>query len=71
MHGFRTPKYKLIHDLHNSDRNEFYDLVNDPNESKNLIRDQKPEIQTAIIALSEKLNQRLTQSQQRTIEETK
>ncbi len=71
MHCYRTPKYKLIHDLHNFDRNEFYDLVNDPNESKNLIRDQKPEIQTAISALSEKLNQRLTQSQKRASEVTK
>ena len=52
---YRTPHYKLIRDLHNSGRDEFYDLQNDPRESKNLIHDARDEIQTAIQTLQTKL----------------
>ncbi|MEQ9379986.1 MAG: sulfatase-like hydrolase/transferase, partial [Pirellulales bacterium] len=39
MRCYRTPHYKLIRDIHNQGRDEFYDLVNDPSESQNLIDD--------------------------------
>lgn len=57
LHCYRTPEYKLIQDSRNSGRDEFYDLVNDPNESRNLINDERLEIRSALSDLKEKLLQ--------------
>lgn len=59
MRSYRTPNYKLIRDSHNKDRDEFYDLKNDPSESNNLIRDPDPQIQAEIKRLDEKLQTHL------------
>ncbi|RCS43910.1 DUF4976 domain-containing protein [Bremerella cremea] len=56
---YRTPHFKLIQDLHNQDRDEFYDLRNDPGETNNLIRDRNPDIQTEIERLEQMLQTRL------------
>ncbi len=37
----RTPRWKLVRDLHNPGRDELYHLATDPNESHNLIDDAK------------------------------
>lgn len=37
MRMYSDGKYKLIRDFNNEDRDEFYDLVNDPDETNNLI----------------------------------
>ncbi|MCO8124002.1 sodium/solute symporter [Stieleria sp. TO1_6] len=58
---YRTPEFKLIRDFHNQGRDEFYDLRNDPAESNNLIDDPRPEIQSAIISLDQKLTARMTE----------
>ncbi|MGB7342817.1 MAG: sulfatase-like hydrolase/transferase [Pirellulaceae bacterium] len=52
---YRTPKFKLVVDAHNAGRNEFFDLQNDPGETRNLINDQRPEIQAVIKELTELL----------------
>ncbi len=52
---YRTPNYKLIRDYHNPDRDEFYNLKKDPEETNNLIRDPAPEIQNVIQRLDEKI----------------
>lgn len=55
MFGVRTDKYKYIRYQGIWDRNEFYDLENDPNEMYNLI--EKPELQPLIREHLESLNQ--------------
>ena len=37
MRGWRTPKWKLIRDFLNQQRDELYDLAGDPDETNNLI----------------------------------
>ena len=51
--GVRTPRYKLIRYQGVWDRNELYDLKNDPNELYNLI--ESPEHQERIITMTEAL----------------
>ena len=55
---YRTPRYKLIRDNHNDGRDEFYNLQNDPGETRNLIDSTNPTIQEAIKRLDEKLKER-------------
>jgi len=59
MRCIRTPKYKLIRDFHNDDRDEFFDLEKDPDESQNLINDTRPEIQAAVRELDGMLKERM------------
>lgn len=61
---YRTPHYKLIRDFHNTDRDEFYDLQQDPGETKNLIRDSDPAIQNEIQRLDRKLQAQLAERPQ-------
>ena len=37
MRMYRTPEWKLVRDFMNPDRDEFFDLVNDPMETTNLL----------------------------------
>jgi len=55
MRCYRTPRYKLICDFHNSGRDELYDLLADPAETTNLIRDPDPAIQAAVADLNAKI----------------
>lgn len=55
MFGVRTDKYKYIRYHGIWDRNEFYDLQNDPNEMYNLI--DKPELQAEIRKHLDSLNE--------------
>lgn len=61
MRCYRTPRYKLIRDVFNVGRSEFYDLVNDPEETSNLIRSDDPDVRTAIRQLDLKLRLRRQQ----------
>jgi len=54
MFGVRTDQYKYIRYQGIWDRNEFYDIQNDPNEMYNLI--EKPELQPVIKKHLEELN---------------
>ncbi len=55
MFGVRTDKYKYIRYQGIWDRNEFYDIQNDPNEIYNLI--EKPELQPEIKKHLDELNE--------------
>ncbi|PHQ36998.1 N-acetylgalactosamine-6-sulfatase [Rhodopirellula bahusiensis] len=52
---YRTPQFKLVVDSRNAGRNEFFDLKADPGETRNLIADHSPEIQSAIKKLTQRL----------------
>ncbi|AWB66058.1 N-acetylgalactosamine 6-sulfate sulfatase [Saccharobesus litoralis] len=49
MRMYSDGKYKLIRDFNNQGRDEFYDLVNDPDESHNLLQTQLTPQQKAIV----------------------
>ena len=55
MRVYRTQRWKLIRDFLDSDRDELYDLENDPNEHVNLIHAESVEAQTAVTDLHEKI----------------
>ncbi|MBN2296117.1 MAG: sulfatase-like hydrolase/transferase [Pirellulales bacterium] len=55
MRCYRTPRYKLIRDFFNPQRDELYDLQSDPAETKNLIRDTDPAIKAVIADLNAKI----------------
>ena len=48
MRMFRTPKWKLVRDFLNPERDELYDLKHDPVESRNRIEDDDPEVRQVI-----------------------
>lgn len=48
MRMYSDGKYKLVRDFKNAERNEFYDLINDPDETTNLINTNIEELKTII-----------------------
>jgi len=48
MRMYRTPQWKLIRDFLNPERDELYDLANDPQERKNLIHSDLPAVKKVI-----------------------
>ena len=57
MRMLRTPKWKLVRDFLNPERDEFYDLAADPDETTNLIR--HPRVQPVVARLGERLLARM------------
>ncbi len=57
MRMLRTPKWKLVRDFLNPERDEFYDLVADPGETTNLIH--HPKVQPMAGKLGERLLARM------------
>lgn len=55
MRMYRTPRWKLIRDFRNEGRDELYDLLDDPDEAKNLIHMDVPEVIQAIAELDDKI----------------
>jgi len=55
MRMLRTPRWKLIRDFLNPERDELYNLQDDPAESNNLIRAATPEIKSVLARLQKKL----------------
>ncbi|MDA7915775.1 sulfatase-like hydrolase/transferase [Verrucomicrobia bacterium] len=55
MRALRTADWKLIRDYKNRERDEFYDLKNDPVEAKNLIKSREPRVVRAIKDLDARL----------------
>mgnify|MGYP002834344137 CR=1 FL=1 len=51
--------FKLVRDFHDRSRDEFYDLTNDPAESKNLIHSKDPKIKLTIEYLHQELVDRM------------
>ncbi|QDT11082.1 sulfatase [Stieleria marina] len=58
---YRTPKFKLVRDFHNEGRDEFFDLIADPDESVNLIDEKSSAIQSNIERLHAKLIAKMIQ----------
>jgi len=48
MRMYRTPRWKLVRDFLNPERDELYNLVDDPAESNNLIDTDDPKVQAVI-----------------------
>lgn len=59
MRMYRTPKWKLIRDFLNPERDELYDLANDPAESTNLIASNDAKVQKIIADLHAKIVARM------------
>lgn len=59
MRSYRTPKWKLVKDFLNPQRNELYDLKNDPEEHNNLFASKGSKIQSIIKDLDVKLKERM------------
>ena len=55
----RTPEWKLIRDFKNKGRDELYHLAEDPNESRNLIDDTRPEVVSMRDNLDRTLRERM------------
>jgi uncharacterized sulfatase len=55
MRAYRTPRWKLVRDFLNPERDELYDLQKDPAERVNLIDAESVEIQRAVALLHEKI----------------
>ena len=55
MRMHRTERWKLVRDFLNPERDEFYDLREDPAERRNLIGDERGEIRAAIEDLHERI----------------
>ncbi len=55
MRCVRTPEWKLVVDFHNRDRDELYDLKNDPDETTNLIASED----AAVVKVKAELLERL------------
>ncbi len=55
MRAYRTPQWKLMIDLHNTGREELYDLAADPAEQSNLSSSEDPRVVRAKDRLREKL----------------
>lgn len=57
MRAYRSSRFKLIRDFLNRDRDEFYDLENDPGETTNLVHSQDPVVQRTIRDLDASLRE--------------
>lgn len=55
MRMYRTPQWKLVRDYLNPDRDELYDLANDPEETTNLIESDAETVKAVISQLDAKL----------------
>ena len=55
MRMWRTERWKLVRDFLNPERDELYDLKNDPDESENLIDSDRAEVRSAIERLHGKI----------------
>jgi choline-sulfatase len=59
MRGYRTPRWKAVRDFANPGRAEFYDLVNDPSETTNLVASNDPGYREIRAALESKILQQM------------
>jgi arylsulfatase A-like enzyme len=61
MRMYRTPKWKLIRDFINPERDELYNLKKDPEENFNLIHTNSPVVQNVIKELNKKIVAKMTE----------
>ena len=62
MRMLRTKRWKLVRDFLNPERDEFFDLLHDPAESTNLLRDTAPHVRRNIMDLDAKLQAKLVET---------
>jgi uncharacterized sulfatase len=62
MRMYSDGKHKLIKDYTNKGRDEFYNLQNDPEESKNLIKTNNPELQVIINAFDDVIFEKMLET---------
>ena len=60
MRCYRTSEWKLKRDFLNTDRDELYDLRNDPSETTNLAASDRPEARAAFAKLTALIQQRMS-----------
>jgi uncharacterized sulfatase len=59
MRCWRTNEYKLVRDFWNPERDEFYDLVNDPGETTNLVDTDEAGMKQVIAEFDESIRQQM------------
>lgn len=59
MRTYRTPEWKLIRDFRNPERDELYNLQQDPEETINLIASDDPDVKAVIGRLHDKILDRM------------
>ncbi len=60
MRGYRTPRWKLVHDFAHPGRAELYDLAQDPHELTNLIQSANPQHARIRADLHDKIIERMS-----------
>ncbi len=55
IRAWRTPQWKLVRDFLNPRLDELYDLANDPEETKNVIRETRPAVRETIQTLDARI----------------
>jgi len=61
LRAYRTSQWKLVRHHGPANRDEFYDLTSDPNESSNLIADPSPRVAAALGEMERTLRKRMTE----------
>lgn len=69
MRMLRTTRWKLIRDYRNRDRDELYDLKDDPAEAKNLIESKEPIHRRIRILLNQRIESRMRKLGDRVLKE--
>ena len=64
QYAYRTPEWKLVRDLLNPTKDELYDLTSDPDETRNLITSQDPQVIKSKQYLQKKLDASLRSIEQ-------
>jgi len=59
LRTYRTPRWKLVRDFKHKNKDELYDLVDDPAETQNLINSPDPRVQMKLQSLNKKLLERM------------
>ena len=59
LRSYRTPQWKLVRDFKHQNKDELYDLVNDPAETRNLIDSPDPRVRKQRQSLNKKLLERM------------
>jgi len=63
MRAYRTQRWKLVRDFLNPERDELFDLKNDPEESVNLIRSDRKDVKKAVKRLHARILKRMRENE--------
>lgn len=68
MRCYRTANWKLVRDFRNPQRDELFNLKNDPGETTNLINSKDADVQTVIDDLSKKIYEKMVENEDTVLE---